>query len=92
MQTAGTITGASAPRRRSLARRYIDGDQVAYLITFIFASAIILITALLFIELYSSSALTRQKFGWNFLTGRIWDPVALEFGDRWDWSVCDQFQ
>jgi phosphate transport system permease protein len=80
MQTAETITGASPPRRRTLARRYIDGDQVAYLITFIFASAIILITALLFIELYRSSALTRQKFGWNFLTGRIWDPVALEFG------------
>jgi phosphate transport system permease protein len=80
MQTAETISGASAPRRRKLARRYIDGDQVAYLITFIFASAIILITALLFIELYRSSALTRQKFGWNFLTGRIWDPVALEFG------------
>src|ERR1041385_9170286 len=80
MQTAGTITGASAARRRTLARRYIDGDRVAYLITFIFASAIILITALLFIELYRSSALTRQKFGWNFLTGKIWDPVALEFG------------
>ena len=80
MQTAETLTGASAPRRRTLAKRLIDGDQVAYLVTFIFASAIVLITALLFIELYRSSALTREKFGWNFLTGRIWDPVALEFG------------
>ena len=80
MQTAETLTGASAPRRRTLVKRLIDGDQVAYLVTFIFASAIVLITALLFIELYRSSALTREKFGWNFLTGRIWDPVALEFG------------
>jgi phosphate transport system permease protein len=80
MQTADTMTGTSAPRRRTLAKRYIDGDQVAYLVTFIFASAIFLITALLFIELYRTSFLTRQKFGWSFLTGRIWDPVALEFG------------
>ena len=80
MQTAETITNTSSRRRKPLARRYIDGDQVAYLVTFIFASAIILITALLFIELYKSSALTRQKFGWNFLTGSIWDPVALQFG------------
>jgi len=26
------------------------------------------------------AALTRQKFGWRFLTGTTWDPVALEFG------------
>src|ERR1051326_1006059 len=80
MLTAETLTGASAPRRRTLVKRLIGGDQVAYLVTFIFASAIVLITALLFIELYRTSALTREKFGWNFLTGRIWDPVALEFG------------
>src|SRR5205823_1639315 len=54
--------------------------QIAYLITFIFASTIILITALIFFQLYRSSLLTRQKFGWNFLVGRTWDPVALDFG------------
>ena len=80
METAATLNGASSPRRKSLARRYVDGDQVAYLVTFIFASAIILITVLLFFELYRSSALTRQKFGWNFLSGQTWDPVALQFG------------
>src|SRR5713101_354702 len=78
MQTATVET--SPPRRRTLGRRLRDGDQIAYLLTFIFASAIILITALLFFELYRSSVLTRQKFGWSFLTGRTWDPVALEFG------------
>jgi phosphate transport system permease protein len=50
------------------------------LLTFIFASVIILITVLLFFELYRSSELTREKFGWRFLTGMTWDPVALEFG------------
>jgi phosphate transport system permease protein len=58
----------------------LRGDEIAYLVTFIFASAIILITALLFFELYRSSALTREKFGWRFLFGMTWDPVALEFG------------
>jgi phosphate transport system permease protein len=61
-------------------RRLRRGDQIAYLITFIFAATIFLITALLFYELYSDAALTRQKFGWSFLTGTTWDPVALEFG------------
>src|SRR5262249_39597210 len=44
------------------------------------AATIILITVLLFFELFRGSALSRQKFGWRFLTGVIWDPVALEFG------------
>jgi phosphate transport system permease protein len=50
------------------------------MVTFIFAAAIILITALLFFELFRTSAPTREKFGWGFLTGITWDPVALEFG------------
>jgi phosphate transport system permease protein len=74
------VAQISPPERKTFRKRLIDGDQVAYLITFIFASLIFLITALLFIELYRSSALTREKFGWSFLTGRTWDPVALQFG------------
>jgi phosphate transport system permease protein len=80
MQTEGTITAALPPRGRAIVKRFRAGDQVAYLVTFIFASAIILITGLLFIELYRSSALARQQFGWRFLSAKIWDPVALEFG------------
>jgi phosphate transport system permease protein len=41
---------------------------------------IFLITVLLFFELFRSSALARDKFGWSFLTQTTWDPVALEFG------------
>jgi len=82
METTSTIaqrTGAPS-RARTFVRRLLRGDQIAYLITFIFAASIFLITALLFYSLYSDSALTRQKFGWGFLTGTTWDPVALEFG------------
>jgi len=77
--TSSTAERAAAPRR-PFVRRLQSGDQIAYLITFIFAATIILITALLFFELFRSSALARQKFGWGFLTGTTWDPVALEFG------------
>src|SRR5204862_6917793 len=55
-------------------------DQIAHAITLVFASAIILITTLLLYELYSGAAVTRQKFGWSFISGTTWDPVQLEFG------------
>ena len=82
MPSSTTIAAdAGAPRRvRKLARRLQRGDQIAHLITFIFAATIFIITALLFYELYTGALLTRQKFGWNFLSGTTWDPVALEFG------------
>ena len=82
MRSSSTIVAqAGAPRRaRSFKQRLLHGDQIAHAGTFIFAATIILITALLFYELYSGAGLTRQKFGWSFLMGRIWDPVALEFG------------
>ena len=82
MPSSTTIAAdAGAPRRaRKLARRLQRGDQVAHLITFLFAATIFIITALLFYELYTGALLTRQKFGWNFLSGTTWDPVALEFG------------
>jgi len=82
MRSSGTIVAqAGAPRRaRTFRQRLFHGDHIAHAVTFIFAASIILITALLFYELYSGAGLTRQKFGWSFLMGRIWDPVALEFG------------
>jgi len=53
---------------------------VAHLVVLIFASAIILVTALLVFELYRNSGLARQKFGWQFLFSRTWDPVFEQFG------------
>jgi phosphate transport system permease protein len=78
-KTIGERTSV-ASRPLSFARRLRRGDEVAYLITFIFAAAIILITAILFFELFQRSALSREKFGWSFLTGTTWDPVAQQFG------------
>jgi phosphate transport system permease protein len=63
-----------------LVRRLRTGDEAAYLISFIFALTVLLITALLALELVRSSALARSKFGFGFLTSSTWDPVAEQFG------------
>ena len=70
--------GGREPRSFRARLRY--GDQAAHLITLLFASVIVLITALLVLELYRGSALTRAKFGWRFFYSSTWDPVFEEFG------------
>jgi phosphate transport system permease protein len=80
VSTSTTAERTPVNPTRTFVRRLRSGDQIAYLVTFIFAATIFLITALLFFELFRGSALARQKFGWSFLTGSTWDPVTLEFG------------
>jgi phosphate transport system permease protein len=80
MKNPSTITAGAASRARLSRQPRHQGDKVAYIVTCVFGVAIIVVTALLFYELYSRAALTRDKFGWHFLTGTTWDPVALEFG------------
>jgi phosphate transport system permease protein len=70
---------AESPGRR-FGRRLRDGDRIAHLTTAVFATAIILITALLLIGLFQNSVLPRQKFGLSFLLSREWDPIAGKFG------------
>jgi len=79
--TAVMVEGAPRPGRvRAFLLRLRSGDEVAHLITLVFASAILLITVLLVFELYRNSALSRERFGWHFLTTRTWDPVFENFG------------
>jgi phosphate transport system permease protein len=80
---ASTTTVPSAPPKQSAPtywQRLRGGDEVAYLITFIAAAAILLVTALLVYELYLNSDVSRAKFGWKFLVTSTWDPVNDEFG------------
>lgn len=71
-----------APRRRlsSYIQRLRSGDEIAHLITLAFAAAVVLITVLLVYELWTHSALPRQRFGWRFLVTSTWDPVLENFG------------
>lgn len=72
---AGPISGS-----RSFISKLRDGDEIARLITFLFAASVVLITVLLVFELWRDSALSRQKFGLHFFTTRVWDPVLDQFG------------
>jgi phosphate transport system permease protein len=77
MERAGSGRG---PRARSLVRRLRSGDEIAHLVTFLFAGSILLIVGLLLNELWVNSALARHKFGWSFFFTRVWDPVFEQFG------------
>ena len=77
-----TIVPSASPisGSRSFLRRLREGDEIARLITFLFASSVVLVTLLLIIELWQDSALARHKFGVQFFFTRVWDPIAEQFG------------
>jgi phosphate transport system permease protein len=75
------VREARPVRRASpFARLLLTGDEITYLVTLVSALSIVVITAMLFYELFINSALSRHKFGWHFLFTMTWDPVADQFG------------
>jgi phosphate transport system permease protein len=73
--SAGPVAGS-----RSFLSRLLDGDEIARLITFLFAASVVLVTLLLVFELWQGSVLARHKFGLNFFFTRVWDPIFEQFG------------
>ena len=65
---------------RSFLSRLRNGDEIARIVTFIFAASIVLLTVLLVYELWIASSLPRQKFGLAFFVTKLWDPIAEQFG------------
>jgi phosphate transport system permease protein len=65
---------------RAFVHKLRRGDEIAHLITLVFAASILLITSLLVIELWRTSHLSRAKFGWMFFWTRTWDPIFDNFG------------
>jgi phosphate transport system permease protein len=81
MAAITTVPNAGpVPGSRSFLKRLTDGDEIARLITSLFAVSVVLITALLILELWQGSALPRHKFGLQFFVTRVWDPIAGQFG------------
>ena len=80
--TATTIEPAAQPSAgpRAFLSRLHHGDEVAHVLTLVFAAAILLITSLLVYDLWANSQLSRAKFGWMFLWTRTWDPIFEHFG------------
>src|SRR5580700_8024693 len=80
MATALPMSAPTPSGARALVLRLRNGDEVARLITLVFASSIVLVTVGLVYELWVTSALARQKFGFGFLTSSMWNPVSGQFG------------
>src|SRR3979411_1258576 len=68
------------PECRTFLHRLRSGDEIAHILTLLFASAVLVIVGLLVIELYRNSVESRAKFGWAFFFTRKWDPIAGQFG------------
>jgi phosphate transport system permease protein len=75
LKDAGPVTGS-----RSFLAKLRDGDEIARLVTLLFATTVVLITAALVWELWVNSALPRQKFGFKFFVTSVWDPIMDQFG------------
>jgi phosphate transport system permease protein len=80
--TTTTIDRAAPPetRLRAFVHKLRHGDEIAHLLTLMFAAGILLLTSALVYELWLNSALSRQKFGIMFFWTRVWDPVFDNFG------------
>src|SRR5579872_5136141 len=78
MSASPTVLARS--RVSEFAARLRAGDQLAYLMTLVCAASIFLVTCLLVYELWTGSALSRHKFGWNFIFTSTWDPVKEDYG------------
>jgi phosphate transport system permease protein len=77
---AGSQPPGAAADARSFPARLRNGDEIAHLVTLVFAASVCLIVSLLVFELYLNSAIPRHQFGWTFVVSRAWDPVFGHFG------------
>jgi phosphate transport system permease protein len=73
--SAGPVAGS-----RSFLSRLREGDEIARIITFLFAASVVLVTVLLVVELWQGSVLARHKFGFSFFRTSVWDPIFDQFG------------
>ncbi|HEY2118149.1 MAG TPA: phosphate ABC transporter permease subunit PstC [Candidatus Acidoferrum sp.] len=82
MATPTTTFGSASPvtGSRSFLARLREGDEIARLVTFLFAATVVLITILLVYELWVNSVLPRHKFGFHFFVTSVWDPIMDEYG------------
>lgn len=82
MATTSTTVPSAGPAvgSRSFLQKLREGDEIARLITFLFAASVVFITIWLVFVLWQQSVLPRHKFGLVFLVTRVWDPIFEQFG------------
>jgi len=75
-----TVESAGVTGPRALLRRLTSGDEIARLVTLIFALMTVLITGMIVVQLWVNSAESRHAFGWRFFISQEWDPVFNKYG------------
>src|SRR5450432_256474 len=82
MAMSSTIVPSASPvsGSRSFIARLRTGDEIARLITMLFAVSVVCVTLLLVFELWTGSTLPRHKFGFGFFVTKVWDPIFDQFG------------
>src|SRR6202048_1047986 len=82
MATTTTTVPSASPKvgSRSFLSRLREGDEIARIITFLFAASVVFVTLLLIYELWVGSAMPRHKFGFAFFRTSVWDPIFDQFG------------
>ena len=82
MTTAATSAHRAGPATgpRSFLSRLREGDEIARLLTLLFAATVVLVTVAIVYQLWVDSVLPRHKFGWKFFFSEVWDPVFEQFG------------
>jgi phosphate transport system permease protein len=78
MATAAVVR--NSPQAKGFVGRLLDGDKIAFALTWTFASLILLITVALVWQLFQTSSHARAQFGFQFFTGAIWNPQGEKFG------------
>src|SRR5262245_51633181 len=77
-RAGSALAAAFAGRRAAAARRIRDidtGDRVFRALVAVFGGLIIAVLAGIMIVLARASLPAFGRFGWRFLTDRVWDPV-----------------
>ena len=65
---------------RELTRRLEHGDTIFRALTILAALIILVTVGAIGLQLWGTSTLSREKFGWGFLVSQDWNPVAQNFG------------
>ena len=71
---------AGVSRWKTLTRRLEHGDAIFRALTILAALIVVVTVGAIGLQLWNTSALSRDKFGWGFLIGQDWNPVAQNFG------------
>jgi len=75
-----TMTPQLTPQSASIPKRRFGGDEVAHAVMFLFAASVIAVTVALVWQLWLHSSPSKEKFGFHFISSKLWNPVTDQFG------------